>query len=193
MSGHLPSPALPDVRSNLREVEISERLRLRLLGPADADAVYALLSDERVVRYMLFPRFDRKRARSFVAKVQSPPGPGERGQVVLAIEELAGDSVIGLCGLVLEPEAEEGEAWYLLQPDRWGRGLATEALGGLVAHGFRTRGVRRMTARCLPENPASSRVLEKVGFKREGHLRQNLRINGEWRDSYLYARLSSDP
>jgi len=192
VSGLLPSPALPSVRSNLREVEISERLRLRPLGPTDADAVYALLSDERVVRYMLFPRFDRKRARAFVAKVQSPPRPGERGQVVLAIEELAGSDVIGLCGLVLEPEAEEGEAWYLLQPDRWGRGLATEALGGLMVHGFRTRGVRRMTARCLPENPASSRVLEKLGFKREGHLRQNLRINGEWRDSYLYARLASD-
>lgn len=173
-------------------MEISERLRLRPLGTADADAVHALLSDERVVRYMLFPLFDRERARAFVAKVQSPPAAGDPGQVVLAIEERAGSDVIGLCGLVLEPEAEEAEAWYLLQPDRWGRGLATEALGGLVDHGFRTLGVRRIKASCLPENPASSRVLEKLGFKREGHLRQNLRIQGEWRDSYLYARLASD-
>ena len=182
----------PSARSNLPEVEISERLRLRPLGGADTDAVYALLSDERVVRYMLFPLFDRKRARAFVAKVRSRPPDGKRGQVVLAIEERVGSGVIGLCGLVLEPEVEEAEAWYLLQPDRWGRGLATEALGGLVDHGFNTLGVRRIRARCLPENPASSRVLEKLGFTREGHLRQNLRIQGEWRDSYLYARLATD-
>ena len=140
-------------------MEISERLRLRPLGAADADAVHALLSDERVVRYMLFPRFDRKRARAFVAKAQSLPPLGQRGQVVLAIEELAGNDLIGLCGLVLDPEAEEGEACTAAARSM-GPGLATEALGGLVAHGFQTRGVRRITARCSREPRVVARARE---------------------------------
>ena len=111
---------------------------------------------------------------------------------MLAVTEREAAGVIGLCRLVLRPELEEGELWYLLQPPRWGRGLVAEAARALVDHGFQQLALHRIRARCLPENPASARVLEKLGFRREGLLRQNLRIHGEWRDSQLYAMLAGE-
>lgn len=168
------------------------RLELRPVAPGDEEAIFSLLSDERVVRYMLFPLFTRERARAFVANVQLPPAAGQPQQLVLGIAERSGGELVGLCGLVLKPELEEGEVWYLLQPERWGRGLVTEGVRALVDHGFRALALHRVWASCLPENPASVRVLEKVGFRREGLLRQNLRIHGEWRDSYLYALLATE-
>ena len=195
MTAPTPGPADPVVCE-------TARLRLRRVAPGDEDAVHALLSDERVVRHMLFPRFTPERARAFVARLQEPPADARPTQFVLAVVERQGegegegegeaDALVGLCGLVLRPELEEGELWYLLRPERWGRGLVTEAVRALVDHGFRALALHRVWASCLPENPASARVLEKVGFRREGLLRQNLRIHGEWRDSHLYALLAAE-
>ena len=158
--------------------------------------MHALLSDERVVRHMLFPLFTRERAARFVARVgegaEPAAGTGSPRQLVLAIVDRADDTVAGLCGLVVKPEQEEGELWYLLAPDRWGRGLVTEAAARLVEHAFADLALHRVWASCLPENPASARVLEKLGFRREGLLRQNLRIHGAWRDSWLYAILADE-
>jgi len=170
----------------------TSRLCLRGLRPGDEEAIYALLSDERVVRFMLFPEFTRERAHRFVARLQAPPGVGEPPQLVLALTERASPAAIGLCGLVLRPQLEEAELWYLLQPALWGRGVVTEAVRALVGYGFGDLTLHRVWASCLPENPASARVLEKLGFRREGFLRQNLRIHGEWRDSYLYAVLAAE-
>ena len=168
------------------------RLLLRPIAGGDEDAVFTLLSDERVVRHMLFPLFTRDRAHTFVARMQQPPAAGQPPQVVLGIAPRPNGGIVGLCGLVLKPELEEGEVWYLLRPDHWGRGLVTEAVRALVDHGFRALALHRIWASCLPENPGSARVLEKLGFRREGLLRQNLRIHGRWRDSYLYAVLAAE-
>ena len=168
------------------------RLRLRPLREGDEEAVYTLLSDERVVRYMLFPLFTREGAHAFVARVRQAPGAGQPSQLVLGLANRQDDNLIGLAGIVLRPELEEGEVWYLLHPDRWGEGLVSEGVRRLVQHGFSALGLHRVWAGCLPENPASARVLEKLGFRREGFLRRNLRIHGEWRDSYLYAVLADE-
>jgi ribosomal-protein-alanine N-acetyltransferase len=168
------------------------RLRLRGVQSGDEDALYDLLSDERVVRYTLFPVFTRERAARFVERVQAPPAAGEPPAVAFAITERGDDTLVGLCGLVLRPEAEEAEVWYVLRPASWGKGLVTEAAGAVVDYGFRELALHRTWASCLPVNPASVRVLEKLGFRREGLLRQNLRIHGEWRDSYLYAVLADE-
>lgn len=62
----------------------------------------------------------------------------------------------------------------------------------MVAHGFGPLALHRIHASCIVENPASARVLEKLGFRREGLTRQNIRIQGEWRDGYLYAILAGE-
>src|SRR5687768_8029973 len=98
------------------------RARLRAVRPGDEDAIHRLLSDERVIRYMLFPSFTAERARTFVARLQEAGASGQPNQIVFGIEWPSGTSsasgstteLVGLCGLVLRPEQEEGEVWYLL-------------------------------------------------------------------------------
>ncbi|HYE84819.1 MAG TPA: GNAT family protein [Vicinamibacterales bacterium] len=176
------------------------RLRLRFLQAGDEEGVYRLLSDERVIQHMLFPLFTRERASKFVTRLQDGGETQTPPQVVYAIElrdstaeaAQAGDGPVGLCGLVLRPEMQDAEAWYLLHPVLWGRGLLSEAMAAVVDDGFRHRGLHRIWATCLPENPASARVLERLRFRREGLLREGLRIHGEWRDALLYALLASE-
>jgi RimJ/RimL family protein N-acetyltransferase len=167
----------------------TDRLQLRPLCDGDDPDVFALLSDERVVRHMLFPVFTREQARRFVTRAQQPAPAGEPAQAMAAIARRGDATTIGLCGLVLDRSGLQGELWYLLGPQSWGRGFATEAAGALVAHGFRALDLHRIWASCLPENPASARVLARLGFRHEGRHLQNLLIHGVWHDSDSYALL----
>jgi RimJ/RimL family protein N-acetyltransferase len=167
-------------------------IRLRLLRPSDEDAVYRLLSDLNVIRWMKFPCFSRADAHTYVTQLQP---------VVIRIGRYAIDRVIcagsagealGLCGLVVDRERDEAEAWYLLDPAQWGQGYAVEALRHLLAEGFDNCGLHRVWACCVPENRRSVRVLEKAGLRFEGHHRGNLKIHGEWHDALTYAMLAGE-
>ena len=167
-------------------------VRLRLLRPTDEDAVYRLLSDIHVIRWMTFPLFTHADARAYVTQLQpAVVGPGRYSidRVICAGES---DAAIGLCGLVVDRNRDEAEAWYLLDPAHWGQGYAVEALRHLLAEGFDTCGLHRVWACCVPANRRSARVLEKAGMRFEGHCRRNQRIHGEWHDSLNYAMLADE-
>ena len=72
------------------------------------------------------------------------------------------------------------------------QGVMTAAVRAVVPFVFDSLELHRLEAACLPENTASMRLLERVGFKREGLARRYLRINGDWRDHVLYALLETD-
>jgi ribosomal-protein-alanine N-acetyltransferase len=73
------------------------------------------------------------------------------------------------------------------------QGLMTAAVSAMVPFVFDQLRLHRLEAACLPSNAASIRLLENVGFAREGFARRYLRINGVWQDHFLYAMLSEDP
>lgn len=87
--------------------------------------------------------------------------------------------------MVILRSAAEGEIWFLVEPESWGKGIATGAARHLLDFGFRELGL-------LPENPGSARVLEKVGMRKEGFLVKNLKIHGAWKSSFLYAMLAEE-
>jgi ribosomal-protein-alanine N-acetyltransferase len=72
------------------------------------------------------------------------------------------------------------------------RGHMTDAVRTVLPFAFRTLGLHRLEAACLPHNAASARVLEKAGFKREGMARRYLKINGVWQDHDLYSLIQDD-
>lgn len=173
------------------------RVRLRELQESDTAAVFRLLSDMRVVRYMLFPLYDEQMARDFVRETirepaEAAPPPGRVESLVRAMVFTDSGILVGLCGLGVERDREQGEAWYLLDPDYWRKGLTTEAAAQLLAFGFGQLRLHRIFATCLPENPASAHVLKKLGMRREGYMRQCLRIHGAWHDCFLYAMLRDE-
>jgi len=166
--------------------------QLRLLDPDDVADAFSLLSDWEVVRYMLFPLCSLEATEKFVREAIAPPSPGPWRSIVRAIMCSPSRILVGLCGIGIPQDSEQGELWYLLGPQFWGKGLATGAVEQLLDLGFGELGLHRLWACCLPENPASARVLEKAGLRREGHRKRDLKIHGDWKDSFLYAILAEE-
>ena len=101
--------------------------------------------------------------------------------------------VIGSCGIRRKPDNDwEGDIGYELAPKYWGRGYATEAALAIVDFGFRELGLHRVSSWCIADNAASARVLEKVGLRLEGRLRENEYFKERWWDTLLYGLLESE-
>jgi ribosomal-protein-alanine N-acetyltransferase len=96
-------------------------------------------------------------------------------------------------GLVRRGVAQACTMGYWIGEPHAGQGWMTRAVRAMVAHAFEDLRLRRVEAACLPANQPSRRLLERVGFQREGYARQYLCINGAWEDHLLYALLASDP
>jgi [ribosomal protein S5]-alanine N-acetyltransferase len=88
--------------------------------------------------------------------------------------------------------AQAGSLGYWIGEPFARRGLMTGALHGLVPFAFGSLRLHRLEAACIPSNAASIRLLEKIGFVREGYAREYLCINGLWQDHLLFARLNGD-
>ena len=88
------------------------------------------------------------------------------GMAALSVGDPA--EVVGFCGIVRPGGQEEDEVKYALRRDAWGRGLATEAVAAMLAHGAERHGLRRIIATVAAENGASLRVLQKVGMQPDG-------------------------
>lgn len=87
-----------------------------------------------------------------------------------------------------------GECWigYWVHSRFTGRGIATVACALGIDHAFARIGLHRVTATYLPDNPASGKVLANAGFRPEGYLRENLHIDGAWRDHHFVAQNIDD-
>jgi [ribosomal protein S5]-alanine N-acetyltransferase len=168
------------------------RLLLRPFTEGDTDAIFALHSNPRVLRYWDAPAWrERARAERFIAicKQIEQEGTGAR----VAIERAADGVFAGWCSLVKwNPDYRSARMGYCLDDAAWGQGVATEAVGALLHWAFDTLDLNRVQAETDTRNTASSRVLEKLGFVREGTLREDCIVEGEVSDSWVYGVLRRD-
>ena len=102
------------------------------------------------------------------------------------------DGLVGAMSLHLTLEHRRAELGYWIGVPFWNRGYATEAAGALITYGFNELGLSRIEAQHFTRNPASGKVLEKVGMKREGIRRKYLLKGDKLEDLALYAVLKSD-
>jgi RimJ/RimL family protein N-acetyltransferase len=100
--------------------------------------------------------------------------------------------LLGAVGLRLEAQGCQAMLGYCYHADAWGHGYATEAAEALLRFGFDVLLLHRIWAGCDPDNTASARVLEKLGLTLEGHLREDTRIRGEFRDSLIFGMLDRE-
>lgn len=151
----------------------TERLVLRPFTPADAEAHARLYDDPEVTRWLGDGPWlgEAARARSRKTLERFAEGWAEYGWGVWAVTDRAGGEVIGQCGLkhlVVDPgAAPEVEVLYALDRRHWGRGLASEAAGAALAHGFGPLALPRIIAVARPDNRPSRAVLEKLGLVHE--------------------------
>ena len=167
----------------------TERLRLRPFGDADAGALFALHSDAHVLRYWDAPPWtERTRADRFLAtcRTMAEEGSGAR----LAIDRGSDEAFLGWCSLSRwNPAYRSAAMGYCLTQPAWGHGYATEAARAVLDWAFGALDLNRVQAETDTRNAASARVLEKLGFVREGTLRQDCIVNGDVSDSFVYGLL----
>jgi RimJ/RimL family protein N-acetyltransferase len=168
------------------------RLILRDFDESDFAAVHRYASDPEVVRLVHWGPNREADTRRFLRSAIATRRRQPRRKFDLAIALKFDASIIGGCGIYLPSDDSQAEIGYTLARECWGQGYATEAAYRLLAFGFRALGVHRVFATCDVENVASWAVLEKLGMRREGYLREDRWQRGKWRDSYLYAILEEE-
>jgi RimJ/RimL family protein N-acetyltransferase len=163
------------------------RLRLRPFRAEDRDAIYALHSNARVLRYWDSPPWtEPARADRFLARCDELAREGSG--VRLVVETRPGHAFLGWCGLSRwDPGHRSAALTYCLAEEAWGHGYATEAAGALLGWAYDTLDLNRVQAEADTRNHASARVLEKLGFVREGTLREDCVVAGEVSDSWVYG------
>lgn len=170
----------------------TERLLLRPFVENDWQAVHAMLSDPEVLRYVPAGSASEEETREHIQtliKEHEANPPRYNFAIVLRSEGV----FIGICFLETRTEEpRQANLGYLLDRHYWGQGYATEAARAVLQYGFQELDLHRIYATCRPPNVASSRVMEKLGMRREGHLRQHRWMKGEWQDSLLYAILGHE-
>lgn len=163
---------------------------LRPWRDEDASAKAAWGRDAVIVRWTAVPaNYTKEAARARMATIEETRKAGRA--VALAIVDATSGVVLGSCD-IRRPDADDpalGEVGYLLAPDARGRGAATRAIGLLIDWSFRELGMERVQALVHPDNPPSARVLDHLGFQREGLLRRCRPGEGKREDRILYAVL----
>ncbi|HEU4564098.1 MAG TPA: GNAT family N-acetyltransferase [Gemmatimonadaceae bacterium] len=168
------------------------RLVLRPFLPEDAPAVQRLAGAREIADTTLtIPHpYPDGAAELWIATHEQGFAAGT--VVVFAVTERESGDVVGAVGLVVEPAHASAELGYWIATPYWGRGYATEAAGALVAFALGPLGLHRVQARHLIRNPASGRVMQKLGMRLEGVHRHAVRKWDAFEDVALYAILETD-
>lgn len=147
----------------------TERLVLRPLSATDVEALYRI-SNEPAVRRYLWDDGPVSRATIEEVVTQSVRLFSEEGLGLFGIRLRDSEEIVGFCGFARLEGMEEVELVYELDPELWGRGLATEAARACLSYAFREAGVERMIAGTDRPNVASLRVIEKLGMRSIGNV-----------------------
>jgi ribosomal-protein-alanine N-acetyltransferase len=166
------------------------RLELRWLGEEDVPALYEIFSDPEVMRYWDSPPLaDLTAAGGLLKEIHDH----FRARTLFqwGIAPRAGGAVLGTCTLFhWETRHRRAEIGFALGSAHQGKGFAAEAVSTLLAFAFQTLDLHRLEADADPRNEPSLRLLERLGFRREGYLRERYHVNGgEVQDAVMLGLL----
>ena len=168
-----------------------DRVLLRRFRPADVAEFVAYRSRPEVARFQSWDApYPREEGERFVRQIMKdhPDTAGEWFQFAVALRP-AGPLIGDCAAMTHADDPRQCEIGFTIAAEHQGHGYATEAARLLVGYLFGSRAKHRITATCDPRNTASAAVLERLGMRREGHLRESTWAKGEWTDDLLYGLL----
>jgi RimJ/RimL family protein N-acetyltransferase len=169
----------------------AERTTLRPLAEDDAPALFEIFSDPEVMRYWSSPAHaDERRTREMIASIER--GFDDRSLLQWGIERKADGRLLGTVTLMPAPRQPRAEIGFILGREHWGRGFAAEAQRTAIGFAFGELGLHRLEADADPANSASVRSLERLGFRREGLLRERWEVEGRVTDSVILGLLARE-
>jgi [ribosomal protein S5]-alanine N-acetyltransferase len=186
-------PTLGDRLAAVRVPVLTPRLALRLPRVSDVPRLVEYLNDPPVFR-PVFARSEPLTRSDELVWVQRARRRTLRHQKLnLAITQRSTGELIGGVGLELREEAgRRGWLGYWIARPFWHRGYASEAASAVLTLGFERVGLHRVDAAVFEFNPRSMRLLERLGFRREGYRREVLRRDGRWYDEATFGLLARE-
>ena len=171
----------------------TERMLLRPYSLDDFDAFHDMHSRDDVARYLPWATRDEQASREALQRHQTVVLEKDGDGVTLAGFDKESGRLVGEFILFLRSvQHRGGEVGYVLHPDFWGRGLATEGARAMLEIGFDLMGMHRIIARIEARNTGSAAVLERLGMRREALLVRNEWFKGEWSTEADYALLEEE-
>ena len=170
----------------------TERLKLRAFLPADAGMVQKLVSVFEIADMtMSIPHpYEEGYAETWIRGHQSAFGAGR--SVTFAITLKGEEALIGSISLMSIEPRHQAELGFWIGVPFWGNGYCTEAARRVVEYAFIDLRLERLHADCFLRNPASAKVIEKIGFESEGIRRKHLKKWSKFEDLSLYGYLKTD-
>jgi RimJ/RimL family protein N-acetyltransferase len=171
----------------------TERLLLREFVPEDWRTVYAYQNDPRFLEFSEWEHRTEQDVKAFVQRFMDQQNDTPRVKFQLAIVLPETNRLIGNIG-IRKPgvKAYNAELGYELDARQWNNGYATEAATEMLKFAFEQLRLHRVTARVISTNENSVRLLEKLGMRQEGHLREQEFFKGRYRDVLLYGILQDE-
>lgn len=168
----------------------TERLILRRVLPSDVKEMFELRSNPETMKYIprpLVTNYDEALAhiKMMEDKIETNEG------INWAITIKGDDKMLGVIGHYrIKPEHYRAEVGYMILPEYHGKGITTEAVQCVVDYGFNTMQLHSIEGVIDPENEASQRVLQKCGFVKEAHFKENEFYDGKFIDAVVYSKLN---
>lgn len=168
----------------------TERLILRRVLPSDVKEMFELRSNPETMKYIprpLVTNYDEALAhiKMMEDKIETNEG------INWAITLKGDDKMLGVIGHYrIKPEHYRAEVGYMILPEYHGKGITTEAVQCVVDYGFNTMQLHSIEGVIDPENEASERVLQKCGFVKEAHFKENEFYDGKFIDAVVYSKLN---
>ena len=175
----------------------TDRLILRPSTVADVEELFRLVSGPDRDEITRFLRWDGPDSydefREFMLREQTFEDSGLRWAIVDADGEITGTAYQAIGHIGSRPILTgRGDVGYWLGRPYWGQGIMTEALTAVRDYSFRAIGLHKLEAEVFVDNQAGIRLLESVGFTREGTIRSCMQKRGEWIDAHAYGLLRSE-
>jgi ribosomal-protein-alanine N-acetyltransferase len=168
---------------------LTPRTTLREITEADTDHIFDFFSQEEVIRYYGQEKLTTIQEALQLIDIFAENYRNQKG-IRWGIERLDTGELIGTVGFnQWNQKHKRAEIGYELHPQHWGHGYASEAASAVMAYGFQILQLIRIGAVVFLENKASQHVLEKLGFQKEGLLKNYMYQNGKAHDTFVYSSL----
>lgn len=170
----------------------TERLMMRAVSPRDAHRIFNIFSDEEVMKYYgMYPMESIDEAEKLVYIFQK--GFNEQKSLRWALTLKHSGELIGTCGFHnMNRVHRRSEIGYELAKEHWNRGYITESIEAMLEFGFHVMGLNRIEALVYPENGASHKVLDNLGFQVEGLLEEYAYFRDTYQDLVMHALLKKN-
>ncbi len=172
----------------------TNRFLLRELRPSDAGALLAIRQDDRVNSFVpREPVRDLEEAQEIIRRSQQDFSEG-RGIVWGGVLKEGDDTIVGLCWFSrIDKANDRAELGGELTVNMWGKHYAAEVIKKVLCFGFKTMGLHSMEARVTPFNRSTLHLIERLGFEKEGHLREAVRHEDKFYDQNIYSLRNEEP